>query len=71
MSDPDQQFLSFVEAALKASGLADTTFGLDVCGDPNFIRELRGGRECRRATRQNLTRVIEEKFPTRKRGKAA
>lgn len=71
MTDPDQQLLSIVEAALKASGLADTTFGLEVCGDPNLVRELRGGRECRKATREKLTSVIEAKFPARKRGKAA
>jgi homoserine dehydrogenase len=38
------QFASRVEGFLKASGMAQSRFGRDVMGDPNFVRDMREGR---------------------------
>lgn len=44
-----------VEAHLRACGTAPATFGMEAVGDPNFVRNLRAGREPRSRT---VARVI-------------
>ncbi len=38
-------FLNQIELFLKISGMAPTAFGTKAVGDPNFIRNLRDGRQ--------------------------
>lgn len=45
-----ESFRSEVESYLSASGLTPTAFGLKAAGDPNFVFDLRAGREPRRNT---------------------
>lgn len=42
--------LAEVEAFLDAQQMTATAFGVKCLGDPTFVHELRGGRECKRAT---------------------
>lgn len=44
------RFLGEVEAHLTATGLTPTAFGDKAAGDPNFVFDLRNGREPRRNT---------------------
>lgn len=70
--DTTQQFVEFVEAAFRASGLRHTTFGFKVAGDPNLISDLRRGREFRRKTREKIEKTIRDlERSSRKKGKAA
>ncbi|HEX8527171.1 hypothetical protein [Allosphingosinicella sp.] len=42
--------LALVERYLKRQGIPPTKFGREVLGDPNFVRELRNGRDPTAAT---------------------
>lgn len=55
--EPDT-FLSQVERAITASGLTPTAFGKAAAGDPKFVFDLRGGRECRRRVRDRVLGFI-------------
>lgn len=47
----DDEFRSEIEAFLRRTGLAPSRFGECVCGDRNFVRDLRNGkREFKRST---------------------
>lgn len=48
-----------VEAHLNESGISPTTFGRDVMGDPNFVFELRAGRDVRGSTALRVLEHIE------------
>jgi len=39
-----QSFLDRVEAFLRRTRMAPTRFGIELCGDPSFVAELRRGR---------------------------
>jgi hypothetical protein len=39
--------LEAIEAYLERTRMSPTAFGLAAVGDPNFVRDLRGGREPR------------------------
>lgn len=41
------ELVATVDAHLKASGMAASRFGMEAVGDPNFVRDLRAGREPR------------------------
>lgn len=41
----DREFLKKIEAFLKETGMAASTFGTDARGDPNFVFNLRKGSE--------------------------
>ncbi len=43
----DSPFLETVEAFLKNTGMSPTAFGKSAIGDPNFVLDLRRGREPR------------------------
>ena len=53
---PPLDIRSMIEKHLQTSGLAVTKFGELAVGDPNLVRNVREGRELRRAT---AARVIE------------
>lgn len=48
--DELQRFLADVEAHLVETGLTPTAFGTKAAGDPNFVFDLRAGREPRFST---------------------
>lgn len=48
--DDLQQFRDEVNSYLQVSGLTPTAFGDKAASDPNFVFELRNGREPRRST---------------------
>jgi hypothetical protein len=47
---PHPEFLARVEAALIVHDIAPGIFGINVLKDPQFVFDLRKGRECRRST---------------------
>jgi len=47
-------FRKRVEDFIQAHGLSPTTFGRDLAGDPNFVADLRAGREPREATKRKV-----------------
>ena len=51
---PFDPVLPEVERFLEASQMTPTVFGRQALGDPNLVRDLREGRECKRATRQRI-----------------
>lgn len=48
--DEIDRFLGEIETFLEANALTPTAFGEKAAGDPNFVFQLRGGREPRRNT---------------------
>lgn len=64
--------LSDVEAFLSLFDMTPTKFGRDAIGDPQFVFDLREGRECRRATRTKVAEFIKaQKEEARRRSEAA
>lgn len=53
MKKPDT-ILSKVEAFLARTGVTETRFGRDCLQDPNFMADLRGGRNCTERTIQKV-----------------
>lgn len=64
--DDLERFRQEVEAYLRRARLTPTAFGRDAIADPNFVFNLRTGREPRRDT---MARV--RAFMSERRGKAA
>ncbi len=54
-----EQFLSRVEAFLRASGLKPSEFGRQSVGDPNLVLNLRRGRSPTLATADKVLAFIE------------
>lgn len=53
------EFRNLVEGFLAESGMAQTTLGAKALGDPNFVRDLRGGkRSFNLATVEKVERFI-------------
>lgn len=46
--------LTKVNDFLAERGIAASAFGMQAVGDPNFVIDLRAGRELRRATRRKV-----------------
>ena len=42
-----QDLISDIESFCADRSMSDTTFGAEALNDPNFISDLRNGRECR------------------------
>lgn len=40
-----EQFLSEIDSFLKRTGMSATAFGKSAVNDPNFVHDLRGGRQ--------------------------
>jgi len=59
METQTDPFLAEVESFLTRTGVSPTAFGVAAVNDPRFVFDLRGGRECRRSTRNK----IREKMP--------
>lgn len=59
MSTP-AEFCQAVEGYLQASGLSPSTFGTKAAGDPNFVFNLRGGREPRSSTVDKIERYMHD-----------
>lgn len=47
---PHLDLLAMIEAHCAKSGVSPSSFGTLALGDPNFVRNLKEGREPRRAT---------------------
>lgn len=57
------EFLGEVENYLSHSDLTPSAFGLKAAGDPNFVFDLRSGREPRRSTREKVREFINRTPP--------
>jgi hypothetical protein len=65
MDHAPDELLSEIEAFLAETGMPPAIFGRDMMGDSNFVRGLRGGRECRRNTRErarSAMQMLRDKF---------
>ena len=51
--------LEIVERHIRSHRMTSTRFGREAVGDPNFVRDLREGREPRSATVRRVTAFIE------------
>jgi len=56
ISHPDP-LLAEIDTFLAEARMTPTAFGRDALGDPGFVFDLRGGRDCRRST---LSRAREQ-----------
>ncbi len=52
------QFIKDIEAYLKKTGTAASTFGREVLNDPGFVRRLRDGGECRPSTIEKVRKKM-------------
>ena len=52
--------LDSVESFLSETGLAASKFGRDAMNDPNFVADLRGGRDYRESTKKKVLRWIND-----------
>ena len=56
--------LQRIDAYLRSTRVSVTRFGRDAVGDPNFVLDLRDGREPRRRTVQRVIQFIDaQKVP--------
>jgi hypothetical protein len=55
---PHIDLLAMIEAHRAKSGVSETAFGVFAVGDPNFVRNLKEGREPRRKTVQRVVDFI-------------
>ena len=54
MDNPTQILLAEINAHLERTGTAPSVFGWEAVKDPNFVRNLRSGREPRFGTIQRV-----------------
>ena len=69
-----KEFLASVEAFLAVYKYRPTRLGVDALRDPQFVFNLRKGRECREATQERVLGFMEQKakeFRQKCDGKAA
>jgi len=60
MENPTETLLSEVSDFIERAKLSPSTFGKKAVGDPNFVRNLRAGREPRFGTVQRIRTFIAE-----------
>lgn len=48
------EFRKTVEDFIKKTGMSDTNFGIEALKQPNFVFQLKDGRECREATQEKV-----------------
>ena len=53
------ELVDLVDAHLAATGTPPAVFGKEAIGDPNFVRDLRKGREPREMTRKRVQAFID------------
>jgi len=53
------EFIARVDAYLAATGMSASKFGKEAVGDPNFVGDLKGGREPRTKTRDRALAFME------------
>ena len=53
------ELLSQIEAFCAEFGIAESALGKDALGDPNYVSDLRAGRESRMATREAITAAMQ------------
>lgn len=59
MATDKHPILSRIEAHLEATGQTPTAFGVAAAGDPNFVFELRAGRDIRWKTARKIERHLD------------
>ena len=62
--------LDIIEAHIEAAGIAPSEFGRLAMNDPNFVADLRGGRDYRRSTEAKVLDFIRA-HPPKKQSEAA
>ena len=58
-----EDLIHMIDAHLSQTGTGAAAFGLAAVGDPNFVRNLRAGREPRRKTVQRVLAALGEAQP--------
>ena len=53
------ELLDAVAAHIATTGISKSAFGEKAVGDPRFVFDLEGGRECRRKTEARVREFIE------------
>lgn len=66
-----EDLLNMIEAHLQRTGTGAAAFGLAAVGDPNFVRNLRAGREPRRKTVLRVLAALEPPGTKRQRARVA
>ncbi len=62
--NPTETLLSEIDLFLERTGTTPTTFGKVAMGDPNFVRNLRAGREPRFSTARRALEFIRSQEAT-------
>lgn len=60
MTSPEE-LLALIERHLEGTGETARSFGLRAAGDPNFVSDLRTGREPRRATVEKIMDAMQQR----------
>jgi hypothetical protein len=55
-----------IQRYLRETGTSASRFGRDVLGDPNFVGDLKNGREPRRGTVQQVVKYLDADEPVSK-----
>lgn len=58
---PTDQLLTTIDGFLSRKGMSPTAFGLAAVGDPNFVRDLRNGREPRSRVMRRALDFIQQR----------
>lgn len=53
-----KEFLQTIEDFLSRTAMSASTFGMTTIGSPNFVSDLRKGRECREETQNRVLKFI-------------
>ena len=65
------KLLDSVEGFMRTFGVSATRFGRDAMGDPNFVHQLRGGREPRTPVRERVLAYMDHERRNAKKRRAA
>lgn len=58
-----QDFIDEIDAFLARTGMTETRFGISALGDPNFIFDLRSGRDVRLTTVERVRQFMVDYRP--------
>lgn len=56
-----EEFRKTVEDFIAESGMSETSFGIEALKQPNFVFQLKEGRECREATQEKVLDFIKQR----------